>query len=291
VETGTQSLLSGVNPPGILRNFTPPIWSPNGRYLLYSLSTDDSQPLNMIGIYDLETQKEVFLSDPIDLISLSGWSFDSSEIAFIRWVESENSDNWETVLEILDVMTKQTRQWNSLPLLAFDKAYWSPATKDIVIFTGVIPHPDSLTNYSYDEIYLFNSLSDTFEQLKGLSSRASDYYESSSRAGYYVNGTPWLPNGQGIVYSDRGLLCHLDLLSNEESCLTDLTGMIEQMGAVGAEYPTWSPTNEWVGFIVKFEGLLCGSIAVVRPDGTDLRFTDAEKGECSLFGPIWSPVK
>lgn len=270
--------------------FWPPIWSPDGQYLLYAISTEEDQYFYQIAIYDLLVQEEVFLSPPLRLISLSGWSFDSQQIAYIRWSDPLTEAESKPVLEIMDISSYTIEQLEQSTALSYEMAHWSPTSKRLVLYIGGVSWHDPLTTYAYDEIYLVDSQSRSFEQLKGPSTREDEYYESDNPA-YFVHGTPWALDGKSIIYSDRGLLCSLEIVSQQETCFIALDEQLIQLGAVGVEYPGWSPNGEWVGFVMKLDSVFCSPVAVIKPDGSDLRFTSLETGDCSLFGPVWSPIK
>ncbi|MCL4265021.1 MAG: hypothetical protein KJ069_17525 [Anaerolineae bacterium] len=267
-----------------------PIWSPGGRYLLYAFSIEGDQASYQMVLYDLVTRQETLLSSPVRLHSLAGWSFDSQQIAYLRWSLPEEGEG-KTVLEIMDIPTQTVHQMRQPADISIALAHWSPIDHHLALYIGGVDEESTLTTYGYDEIYLLDTKNEIFEQLKAPSTREDEYYGNPPNQGYIVHNTPWSPDGQSIIYSDRGLLCSLVIASRQETCFTEVDEQLSQLDAVGGVYPTWSPNGEWIGFVMKLDSVHCSPVAVIRPDGSDLRFTDVEAGDCSLFGPIWSPAK
>jgi hypothetical protein len=269
-----------------------PIWSPDGRYLLYAINTEEDQYFYQIAIYDLMLEQVVYLSSPMRLINLSGWSYDSQQIAYIRWDEPLTPAESTPLLEVMDVPSQAIQQVEQSPGHYFKQVFWSPTGRQLVAYIGGVDWYESLTTYGYEGIYLIDIENGSFEELKGPGIREDvhDYYSNPDASTYLVNGTPWSPDGQNIIYSDSGLLCSLVIASRQETCFSALNEQLIQLGAVGAGYPQWSPTGEWIGFVMKIENQHCSPVAAVRPDGSDLRFTDLER-DCALFGPVWSPAR
>lgn len=271
-----------------------PFWSPNGRFLSY-LSPIEVSGLRgyQIGIYDLEAQKEMLIGEQLevlDWIALAGWSPDSTRVALIKWATTLGER--VPVLEVIDIDTLVTQQFTSPEGTFFEGATWSPIHDKLLVYgnssTSGVLFID-LETYAYNEIYLIDLSNGAVEQLKEPSTRLSDYYAGGP--GYFINNSPWSPDGEQIIYGDRGVICYMTLESRAETCLTDFAQATTEMGFVGSEYPSWSPTGEWIGFIFKLESIQCSPIAAIHSDGSDLRITNAQVGDCSVFGPIWSPRK
>jgi hypothetical protein len=115
------------------------------------------------------------------------------------------------------------------------------------------------------------------------------YYEG--RARYSLSSQPWEPDGTAFVYSDGGRICTYAFETRETTCPDGLAKLVAETGAVGADYPGWSPTGEWIGFILAFESVFCNPLAVISPDADSFRYTDAERGDCAADWGIWSPQK
>lgn len=260
-----------------------PSWSPDGRYLTYYsyVNRPGSRPLKL-ALYDLEAQEESFLSKPIDdlkLIDLIGWSFDSNRVAYTEWITSAEGV-LVTSVQIVDIHTKADTQLVGSSSESFLQGCWSPS-QDQILLLGEPGLPPGIPSggqemYVQSTIYLYDLRTNQVEEIKGPS-------------GLYVNGRPWSPDGNKIIYSDQGVICTLTIDTQEEGCPTEISEAVAETGSVGAFYPTWSPSGEWIAFVLKFDSQYCSPLAVIRPDGSDLRFTDAESGDCSVSGPVWSP--
>jgi Tol biopolymer transport system component len=295
-ETGEVTLLDNISPGAS----GAPAWSPDGRYLLYSVAIDDpnaEDEIRYYALYDLQTHQEQLFSKPIDpgVFSGLGWSYDSRRIAYMSWLTPpDNSGENETVIKVVDVFTGDERQFSSPAPVWFLAGSWSPTDNKIVLFANEKTPSgpgEGQTHYAYDEIYLLDVDTGNIEHLQGPGSRpaTADY---GGLVDYFLNRIPWSPDGRKIIYGDRGTICYLTISSREETCLPGVNEAIAQIGAVGGNYPSWSPDGEWIGFILKFESQYCSPVAAIKADGSDFQFTDLDTkiGGCTLFGPIWSPV-
>lgn len=278
LETGNKSLLPSTASLG-----SAPLWSPNGRYLAYFSRTDRPGPGPLrLALFDLETQNESYLSDSLEvekLIDLIGWSFDSNRVAFTKWITSAEGI-LVTAVQLVDIHTMAKSQLNGSSSNPFMEGYWSP-TRDQLILLGDSNLPPGmpflgLEMYAQSTMYLYDLWENRVDEIK-------------TESGLYVSRQPWSLDGKQIIFSDQGVICTLNIDTREESCSTEISEAIVETGSIGAFYPTWSPTGEWIGFILGFESQYCSPVAVIRPDGSDLRFTDAESGDCAVFGPVWSP--
>lgn len=298
LDTGELTLLENMSlTPGVS---IIPQWSPDGNYLLYIVivkSSDGTETSLKLAIYNLNTKQELILPVPTslaDVIEVSGWSYDSSKIAYVTWEETTTEAEYVSVIETVDITTMETKRLIGPPFLAFVETIWSPTHEQFLIGAITADSQTELSlgasSYTYHEIYLADLEGGKVEQLKSASLRSMEE-DTGGLGGYYLSSTPWSNDGQAIIYSDAGLICSLNLLSGEEVCMREIMTDIQQVGAVGAEYPSWSPTGDWISFILKYPSIHCNPIAVIRPDGSDLRFTNVEMGDCTVFNPIWSPRK
>ena len=261
-----------------------PYWSPNGRFLLYAVHEEENDKY-IIAVFDLVLEEEVFISEPERLIDLSGWSFDSTEVAYVHW--NDDSSNLETIVKIVNISEGSTQSVSSTNVA---RARWSPTANFLLVLTSQISPGDnpSLLTYGYEELLLLDTESERIELLKNASIRDSYYNDSNS--GYYVNNMPWSSDGEEVIYSDRGLICSIELNNRSENCFPEIERVIEEKGALGGEYPSWSPSGELIGFILKFADQQCNPIATITVDGEFFNSTNETVGDCSLFGPIWSPA-
>lgn len=275
----SQGLLSLIE--GTSASYSTPHWSPDGRYLLYSIP-DDAFSLYSIAIYDLVTNQEMVLETDVRLLSLAGWSFDSSEIAFVRWAGEE--ENLHTVLEVIDLVSGSIRELKDPLSLTFAQASWSPIAKQLAVYitSGLPPDNPALPVYSFAAVYLVDIKTGIFEPL---------IIPSENDKRYYIHSFPWSRKGDKIIYSNTGTICFTQLATREETCLMSLVEKIDATGSNGARYPSWSNDGEWVSFILQFESQQCNPIAIARIDGDAFKFTDAGSGKCAVFGPIWAPAE
>jgi Tol biopolymer transport system component len=289
LETGTVALLESTS----LEPRGAPAWSPDGRHLLYSVTVDE---VRHYALYDLQTQQEQIIG-PIDsdLTTSLGWSHDSRSMAYISWLTTpDGSIEDATVINVVDIFTGDERQFSSPAPVWFMAGSWSPTGNKIVLFANEKTPSgpgEGQTHYAYDEIYLLDVDTGNIEHLLGPGSRpATAGY--GGLVDYFLNRLPWSPDGQKIIYGDRGTICYLTISSPEETCLQGVNEAITQIGAIGGDYPSWSPDGEWIGFILKFESQYCSPVAAIKADGSDFQFTDLDTkiGGCTLFGPIWSPI-
>ncbi len=262
------------------------LWSPDGRYLLYlvDLGMNGNSRFEQLTLFDLETRQERALGEPLELLSLIaliGWSPDSMRVAYTQWIDSSDGE-LVTAVDIVDILTGLITRFTSPPITLLEGS-WSPTENQLLLlgdenaYSPGLPHIQ-LEMGGHTMIFLYDVANGSLDQLLGPSS-------------YLVSKSPWSSDGKRVIYSDWGRICQLDISSREETCSSEIANAIALPGVEGGWYPSWSPTGEWIGFLLKMESLQCSPIAVIRPDGSDLRFTDAESGDCAVFGPIWSPRK
>lgn len=259
--------------------YSSPFWSPDGRYLLYSSPSEVSEELSDISIYNIASQEETILVEGVEVHTLSGWSFDSNEVAFVRWDRLGESPH--TLLEVVDVRSK-SRRVVELPAIGMGRASWSPTEKNLLIFVPSFLPESQLAEemFSYSELYLVNSETGMYERLLG---------PSVEPAGYFIHKFPWTSDGTSIIFSEGGVICQLLIRPRERSCFTDLAEAIENTGSVGGRYPSWSANRKWISFILQFESQYCNPIAVANADGSSLVLSDGQAGNCAVYGPVWSP--
>lgn len=259
-------------------SYSAPFWSPNGNYLLYSVP-GGSPVTSTVVVYDFGAESETILAEEVELLSLSGWSYDSQEVGFVyRYREGEDL---ATALEIVD-LGSANHTTISLPSTNIEAASWSPTTKELLLYAtpGEPSYNPELPVYLHWELYLLNTSTGTVIPIPG----GDDGDEHS----YYIHNMPWTQDGDRIIYSDTGIICMFDLNSGMENCPQQIQSAIEASGAADGRYPSWSNDNKWIGFVLHFQSEQCSPLAVIRPDGSDLIFTDSQAGACSVFGPVWS---
>src|SRR5690606_8638857 len=99
-----------------------------------------------------------------------------------------------------------------------------------------------ITYFTYHEIYLADIEGNRVEQLKGVSTHSVEG-DTGELGGYYLSSTPWSSDGDAIIYSDAGLICYRNIILDEEVCMRELMTDIQEVGGIGAQYPSWSPTG------------------------------------------------
>lgn len=273
------------------------MWSPNGRYLSYLVATNiDDQLTWHLAVYDLEKQSEILITDPIssyNYVSIVGWSYDSMKLAYIRWEPSVAEVEAMTVLKIVDVGTGQEMDFSVTPPVSILGGSWSPVNHQIVAYgydTQQLGRPEGSPAYAYNTIYLIDIDTDSVETLiQSINRDGEQSYYGNRPVNLFVANMPWSSDGKAVIYSDHGVICYLILGSREETCPLQLSEVVAQTGAVGGEYPSWSTTGDWIGFILRFDSLFCSPLAAVQTDNDELRYSDANAGDCAVFWGSWSP--
>lgn len=288
VEDGSIEFLNETPP-----NADAPLWSPVGNYLLLSTETIDSQTLPRLAIYSLETEEVELETQPVELISLVGWSSDSSKIALLRWSSESEANGRLPVLEVMNLVSGEVQVYSNPGMDLWVNASWSPNDDKILLF-GInpdlgFPEPGFLI-YAYNSIDLIDLRSGQIQPLLVVNTSSSNVSDNELPK-LLVNTMPWTPDGNSIIYSIQGKVCLLEISNRIEICPDELNNAIEATGASGGDYPAWSPTGNWIGFILSFPNRYGGPVAAIRPDGTEIRYTDIDSGEVTLFGPIWSPKR
>lgn len=268
---------------------TPPMWSPNGQFLLYSILEPNEKENSIIIIYDISNQEIVFESEEVPLVNLSGWSFNSSQIAYIWWNDEELISNENTTLSIVNL--EQNFAEDRIEFI-FDqigeKASWSPNSNKLTIYTSQIERLTyrSFLTYGYHQIFIFNAETKVFDLVKNISERPS-HLGNQSLNSYFANSNPWSRDGEKIIYSDRGVICQYILNLDTEECLDEANSIVQDLGALGAEYPSWSFSNSFIGFNIRMTQSYCSPFALFNLNTNELFLSNHEDGECSVFGPSW----
>ena len=281
----------------ITASYSSAMWSPDGQNLLYLVPAivDDNRAWQL-AIYSLVNQTEILVSEPImanDYVSEVGWSSDSKKIAYIQWEPSIADAEARTVLKIIDVETGHLSQFSAPPPVSILGGSWSPID-DLILAYGYdtlqLGKPEGDSAFAFNTIYVIDLNTGTIEILIDSEGKntESNYY-TSRLLNYFISKTPWSPDGQSVIYSDQGVICYIQLETREEACLDNAFETLAQTGAVGGEYPSWSPTGDLIGFILRFDSLFCSPIAVIQLDSNEIKYTNADAGDCAVFMGAWSP--
>ncbi|MCB8985594.1 MAG: hypothetical protein H6659_17340 [Ardenticatenaceae bacterium] len=281
----------------VTASYSSAMWSPDGQNLLYLVSAIvDDNPAWQLAIYSLVNQTEILVTEPImayDYVSKVGWSSDSKKIAYIQWEPSITDAEARTVLKIIDVETGHLSQFSAPPPVSILGGSWSPIDDLILAYgydTTLLGKPEGGSVFAYNTAYIIDLNFGTIEILldsEGKNSE-SNYYDSRP-LNLFISNTPWSPDGRSVIYSDQGVICSVALDTREETCLEETFETIVQSGSVGGEYPSWSPTGDLIGFILKFDSLFCSPIAVLQLENNEIKYTDADAGDCAVLWGAWSP--
>lgn len=269
-----------------------PLWSPDSQFLLYTIPSDGSESIDhdQIAVYELGRQEIIYLSPQVNLAGGIGWSSDSSKFSYLAWVRDQADSDPKLTLFVVDFVNENVFDY-SFDDIGVSTVAWSPNKNEILLYANNV-HPDDtpLTTYSYLGLYLLEIESGVVQLLK-LSESPIGESRFDDGPGLYAGLHPWSPDGERLIYSDRGRICILNVGDRSEQCPASIDQTISEVGAVGAIYPAWSPDESWISFSIVFEDSLCNALAVIRPDGSDLRFSDVSRHDCASFGAIWSSEK
>jgi Tol biopolymer transport system component len=276
---------------------TSAMWSPDGQHLLYLANADNGEkPGWQLAVFDLKNQRESLITEPFaaqDYVSVVGWSHDSMKVAYIQWEPSIIDAEANTVLKIIDIETHETQEFSVPPPVSILSGSWSPVHDQIVAYgydTVQLGRPEGGPPYAYNTVYIIDFETKSIETLiEARGEDAEPSYYSNRSVKLYISNMPWSPDGKSVIYSDQGVICYFTIDSREETCLPELTETIAQTGAVGGEYPSWSPTGDWLGFVLRFDSLFCSPLAAIRSVDAELRYTEVDAGDCSVFWGFWSP--
>ena len=223
VATGQESLINFLEKPSSI------FWSPDGRYLLYSIAGPDHKV--QIVLYDLEKEENIVITEVAreraGLFYLAGWSYDGQKIAFV----SENNNQFD--LYSLEVNNLTLQQLTNTPEIE-TIATWSP-TEDQLMF-GSIPnteHALELWPYEANALYL----------VEGSGSNLTSLGNS-----YHILSATWSPNGEEIAYSNNGQICIFNLKTELDSCPLEDIPPYNTYFAASGDYPSWSADGNWLAF-------------------------------------------
>ena len=265
----------------------PAQWSPDGRFLLFSRVFEEDLNLSQIIIYDLAAKEITYESSAIDLVEISGWSFDSNYVAYLynKLSETEASEQ-DAVLEILDITSLEISRFeNGVDTNYWIQASWSPLAYQLILYN--IPwqplYPAIGDNVIYHQVDLLDVGTGQLDAIK----RIVGIPEETFPNWLFISQNPWSSDGKRIVYTDVNQICYLDIMSRQERCPSEVNELIYEAGALRGAYPSWSPDGEWISFVLDLPERQGGYMAVIRPDGSELR--QVTEG-IVLLGFIWSPA-
>ena len=262
-----------------------PIWSPDGRYLFYTAGEIFGPQHGFI--YDLEARQPLFEFGPTVFLKIIGWSYDSTMVAFLRWdMDKEFAD--QSVLEIINITTREHQIYPK----PFDNIWaggsWFPIDNRLLIYGqnplcgGDIPNIP-LESAWFSTLDLLDFDTGEISRLRG-----ADSIGTRCEVGEYgVGSRPWSSDGTIITYSLNGVLCFFTIETALETCPQELDNALVSAGYKGISIPSWSPDDQWIAFILDLLDVHGGYVALVRPDGTDLRIAPHATGPTGLS---WSPV-
>lgn len=256
-------------------------WSPNGRYLLYTMPSDqaDNRFKAQLAIYDFEQQDNIILTDVSRIVDVAGWSPDGQEIAFIS-----NINNPDTVTENglrtygqfdiyqIDVATLELQQLTNTDDTELFVT-WSPTAK--LLAFGSSPIQDTWPNREWlfefwpwvsDQIYLMNELGAIIAEMPG------------------GTAVDWTLDGQ-VLFGSGGATCFVEISTLEPSCDSIDTPVFDSDASVSL-----SSDDAWLAVRVQAEEterqcLIISVIQVMPANGEELSIE-----KCGGGPFYWSPT-
>lgn len=195
-------------------NFSNPIWSPDGKKILFQSFNINSPILEDIWIINHDGTQLFNLTKDSGFNALPNWSPDGTQIAF----SSEDAGNSE--IYVVDVNGSNLKRLTSNPALDVNPI-WSPDGHSIAFLSN---RAGSLNIYimKHDGSDI-NNINKSLENVTNLR---------------------WNPNGQVLSYFSDNNLWLIDIDGNDNHSVSDDL-------VIGFPNPSWSPNGQYLLFTAK----------------------------------------
>lgn len=178
-------------------------WSPNGRYLFYTLGTTVEPPLQLV-LYDFMTKENHILTEVLNesvYFYLAGWSHDSQKVGFITKL------NGQFDAYSLQIDTLEMRQVTDDPEIELHMQ-WSQTENEILV--GKSNETEEWVLFSTD-LRSINELEFVMADGQAEPRRLANFT--------YANSLDWSPDGQTIAYTNlNDGLCLLHVTEETVAC-------------------------------------------------------------------------
>ena len=258
-------LLAGINaaePPSVVRltrdgRFKQrPVWSPDGKSLLYSQHTGDKIIL-LQWTGDNVAPQRIMSKITLPLCDVT-WSADGKRLAWSKVEQTPGQGNLDLWTSLADGSEPQLLAGNKAGLSHEEWASWAPDGKQLV-FTS--------TFEGNQELYIVDAYGENRRRL--TNDPAFDTHPH------------WSPDGQKIVFAtSRWGDFELAVVNPDGSSVTRLT---KSRGL--DDFPVWSPDGSRIAFTSNRDGNF--EIYVMQADGTGPRNISQQPGPDNF--PGWSP--
>jgi TolB protein len=231
-----------------------PIWSHDGRQVVYHKILTGSQPHLMLRTFSRLADFDLVITEPFPSFSRQG-------DRLLYSATSDGNNVQDTAIDLMQPDGSERRRLFARPGFSAFSPSWSPAG-DLVAF--------SVGRY-------FRAAGHPTAQVAIMRADGGEVRMIADDEAN--NGFPsWSPDGKRIVYKKD---THLVILSLEDGKTRELT----KPGAHYDNFPAWSPKGDRIAFTSNREGDF--EIYTIRPDGTDLRRLTRSPGNDGH--EIWSP--
>ncbi len=202
-------------------------WSADGSSILYVARYDEASPEQLV-VYDVISGENRVLVEMEKILLTSGWSVDGQTVAYVADVEGQY-DLFTINSEILE----QQQLTDDLDIETM--VLWSPTAPQLLV-GSVIDEMSAFEDWPWgvENLHLFDTISNHSRLLM------SKWLGSES--------VSWSPDGEYIIFSDAGLLCHKNLETMTETCPPTNLYPFDEYNVSFRTQPTGSADGEWAAF-------------------------------------------